>query len=65
MADASNTFGNNFVEGAVAGLSGNTANLGATMGAAAQANQDINATYYELTTIAAKYGARIPRSVVQ
>ena len=65
MAFANNTLTNNFIEGAVAGLSGNTANLGSTMGAAAQANQEINSTYYELTTIAARYGARIPRSVVQ
>ena len=65
MAFANNTMANNFIEGAVAGFSGNTSNVGATMGAAAQANQDINSTYYELTTIAAKYGARIPRSVVQ
>ena len=65
MAFANNTLTNNFVEGAVAGFSGNPSNVGATMGAAAQANQDINSTYYELTTIAARYGARVPRSVVQ
>ena len=65
MAFANNNFGNNFAEGAVAGLSGNTSNVGATMGAATQANQDINSSYYDLTTTAAKYGARIPRSVVQ
>ena len=65
MAFANNTLTNNFIEGAVAGFSGNTSNVGATMGAASQANEDINSTYYQLTTIAAAYGARVPRSVVQ
>ena len=65
MALANNTLTNNFIEGAVAGFSGNTSNVGATMGAASQANEDINSTYYQLTTIAAAYGARVPRSVVE
>ena len=65
MAFANNTLTNNFVEGAVAGITGDNSNLGATMGAASQANEDINSTYYQLTTIAAAYGARVPRSVVQ
>jgi hypothetical protein len=65
MAFANNTLTNNFIEGAIAGFSGNTSNVGNTMGAASEAGQDINSTYYQLTTVAAAYGARIPRSVVE
>lgn len=65
MAFANNTLPNNFIEGAVAGFTGDNSNLGTTMGAASQAASDINSTYYQLTTIAAAYGARVPRSVVQ
>ena len=38
--------------------------IGQAGGQAAYAAQEINRTYYALTQIAAKYGARIPRSVV-
>ena len=63
-AFAQNTGGTAFVEGVAAGLTGNTDYIGQANNRAAYATQQINATYYALTEVAAKYGARIPRSVV-
>jgi len=60
---ANNSFGTNFLEGVVAGLTGETGVFGGASGQASMATQQVNATYYELTLIAARYGARIPRSV--
>jgi hypothetical protein len=64
-AYANNTAVNNVIEGAVAAVAENPSMIGAAAGAAAQASQEINSTYYQLTAIAAAYGARIPRSVVE
>lgn len=60
-AYANNTVANNFVEGAVAGFTGDYSGVGQTLGTAYQAGQDINNTYYRLTVFAAASGARIPR----
>lgn len=61
FAYGNNTLANNFVEGAVAGLSGDYSGVGQTLGSAYQAGQDINNTYYRLTMVAVSYGARVPR----
>lgn len=63
-ANARNTLDNALVEGAVAEIRQDSSGIGAAASAADAANQDINATYYQVTEIAAKYGAKIPRSAV-
>ena len=63
-AFALNTAGNAFIEGVAAGLTQDPGYIGQASQQAAYASQQVNATYYTLTEIAAKYGARIPRSVV-
>ena len=61
---ANNNFGTAFLEGLAAGATDDPRFIGQAGGQAAYAAQEINRTYYALTQIAAKYGARIPRSVV-
>jgi hypothetical protein len=56
--------GTAFIEGFAAGATRDPSFIGQANQQAAAAEQQINATYYELTQIAAKDGARIPRSVV-
>jgi hypothetical protein len=51
------------LEGVAAGLTDDTQYMGQAQKNAAYASYQINITYQELTLIAAKYGARIPRSV--
>ncbi len=63
-AYANNTVVNNVAEGVFAAVTENPNGLGAVQDAADSATQDINSTYYNLTEIAARYGARIPRSAV-
>ena len=53
-----------FFEGLAAGATDDPRFIGQAGQQAAYAAQQINQTYYTLTQIAAKYGARIPRSVV-
>lgn len=64
-AYANNNVVNNVVEGAIAAISDNPSMLGQTAMAVGKAGQKVNETYSSLTIIAAKYGARIPRSVVE
>lgn len=61
---ANNSVGTAFLEGLAAGVTGDPRFIGQAGGQAAYAAQQINQTYYTLTQIAAKYGARVPRSVV-
>ena len=61
---ANDNMGTAFLEGLVAGATDDPRFIGQAGGQAAYAAQEINRTYYTLTQIAAKYGARIPRSVV-
>jgi len=63
-AFSNNTAGNAFIEGVAAGLTQDPGYLGQAGQQAAYAAQQIDNTYYVLTEIAAKYGARIPRSAV-
>jgi hypothetical protein len=58
-----NNLGTAFLEGVVSGLADDPRFIGQAGQQAGYAGQQINATYYQLTQIAAKYGARIPRSV--
>jgi hypothetical protein len=60
---ANNSFGTNVLEGVVAGLTENPGFIGGASGQASMATEQINGTYYQLTQIAARYGARIPTSV--
>lgn len=53
-----------FGEGVVAGFTGDPQYLGQAQAQADSAGQRINGTYATLASIAAKYGARIPTSVV-
>jgi hypothetical protein len=64
-AASQNTLGNNILEGAVAGASGNMNLIGQTAGNASAANDYVNETYFRLTEIAAAHGARVPRSVIE
>lgn len=59
-----NNLGTAFLEGLAAGVTEDPRFIGQAEQEASYAGQQINATYYRLTQIAAKYGARIPRSVV-
>lgn len=61
-AASQNSIGNNVLEGALAAASGNTNLIGQSAGIESVANQDVANTYSE---IAAAYGARVPRSVVE
>lgn len=61
---AQNTVGNNILEGVIAGATNNPHLIGGVSGQASMASQQIGATYFELTQIAARYGARVPTSVV-
>ncbi|MEZ0257650.1 MAG: hypothetical protein ACAI37_20370 [Chthoniobacter sp.] len=61
---ANNTVGNNILEGVIAGVTDHPRLIGGVSGQASMATQQIDATYFELTQIAARYGARIPTSVV-
>jgi hypothetical protein len=65
MAAANNNVVNNVVVGAVSGITNDPSGIGQLQGAEASAQDAVNQTYYRLTEIAAQYGARIPRSVVQ
>lgn len=56
--------GTTILEGLAAGLAEDPRYLGAASGQAAGAVQEINASYLDLTVIAAAYGASIPSSVV-
>ncbi len=62
---ANDTLGNNFLEGMLAGATNDSRFIGQAGGQAAMATQQINATYYEVTQVAARYGARIPNSTVE
>lgn len=61
---ANNSVGTAFLEGLAAGATDDPRFIGQAGDQAAYAAQQINQTYYTLTQIAAKYGARVPRSVV-
>jgi len=63
-AYSNNSAGTAFVEGFAAAVTQNPEYVGQANQQANYASQKINDTYYVLTQIAAKYGARIPRSVV-
>ena len=65
IALAGNTMGANFTEGFMAGFSGDPSQLGQTQGRASASVEDVNATYYNLTVIAARYGAQVPSSVTE
>ena len=58
-----NNLGTAFLEGLAAGVTEDPRFIGQAGQQAGYAGQQINATYYQLTQIAAKYGARIPRPV--
>ena len=60
---ANNNLGTSFLEGLAAGATDDPRFIGQAGQQAAYAAQQINQTYFDLTQIAAKYGARIPRSV--
>lgn len=62
-AFTNNTGGTAFAEGFVTGVTGGTGYLGQASQQVAYATQQVNNTYQTLTMIAAKYGAKIPRSV--
>ncbi len=62
-AFANNNFATNFLEGFMAGTSGDSRFLGGANRGAGMATQNINSTYFELTQIAARYGAKIPTSI--
>ena len=61
---ANDQIGTAFLEGLASGLTNDPRYIGQAGGQAQFAIQQINATYFELTQIAARYGARIPRSAV-
>lgn len=61
---ANNNFGTAFMEGLTAGITADSRFIGQADQKAEYAIHQINQTYSNLTQIAAKYGARIPRSVV-
>jgi hypothetical protein len=61
---ANNNLGTALIEGLAAGATDDPRYIGQADQQAAYATQQINDTYYVLTQIAAKYGARIPRSIV-
>ena len=61
---ANDSAGNAFVEGFTAGVTGDASYLGQSAQRAEADYYQINGTYDHLTQIAAKYGARVPRSVV-
>lgn len=61
---ANNNLGTAFLEGLAAGATDDPRFIGQAGDQAAYAAQQINQTYFTLTQIAAKYGARVPRSVV-
>jgi len=65
MAAANNNVVNNVIVGAVAGVTNDPSGIGQIQNDEASARDAVNQTYYRLTEIAAAYGARIPRSVVQ
>ncbi len=60
---ANDNLGTSFIEGLAAGVTDDPRYIGQAGQQAAYAAQQINQTYYALTQIAAKYGARIPRSI--
>ena len=64
-AFSSNNLPNNFLEGFIAGVREDPASIGCLQAQANLAASQVNATYYELTRIAARYGARIPRAEVE
>lgn len=61
---ANNNLGTSLLEGLAAGATDDPRYIGQAGQQAAYATQQINQTYSNLTLIAAKYGARIPRSIV-
>lgn len=61
---ANNNLGTAFIEGLTAGATDDSRFIGQANQQAAYAGQQINDTYATVTMLAAKYGARIPRSVV-
>ena len=61
---ANDNLATNFLEGVLSGETGDSRFIGSASGQAAAATQQINATYFELTQIAARYGAHIPNAVV-
>jgi hypothetical protein len=61
---ANNNAGTAFFEGLAAGVTDDPRFIGQAGQQAAYASQQIDQTYFVLTQIAAKYGARIPRSIV-
>jgi hypothetical protein len=61
---SNDTLANAFFEGLLSGLTKDSRFIGQAGQQAANAAQQINQTYNNLTQIAAKYNARIPRSIV-
>jgi hypothetical protein len=61
---ANNSLGTNFLEGVLAGTTDDPRFIGQASGQAEMAVQQINATYYDVTQMAAHYGARIPNSAI-
>jgi len=57
------TLSTSFLEGVLAGATKDSRFIGAAGDQAALARQQINSTYFSLTQIAARYGARVPNSV--
>lgn len=62
---ANDNMATSLLEGATAGVTEDPRFIGQASQQAAEAGQRINQTYFDLTEIAARYGARIPRSVVE
>jgi hypothetical protein len=62
-AFANNSLSTNFLEGFLGGVTGDPSLIGGASNHAAGAQRAINDTYFELTQIASRYGARIPHSV--
>jgi hypothetical protein len=65
MAASNNNIVNNVVVGAVAGMTNDPSGIGQIQSDEASAQDAVNQTYYQLTEIAAEYGARVPNSVVR
>jgi hypothetical protein len=62
---SNNNAGTAFLEGVASGLSEDPRYMGQAAQQAQFATQQINTTYFELTQIAARHGARIPQSEVR
>jgi len=65
MAAANDNIVNNVIVGAVAGMTNDPSGIGQIQSNEASAQDAVNQTYYQLTEIAAAYGARVPNSRLQ